>query len=157
MRRLIPALAVLPLAACVAPQADGSAPRPLAGDQARPQLALLEQVLREHFAGRGSGAEAPTTCVSRLPRPLTVDEEQALMARFVRLAPLARCRTGPDGPIDSIVGTRAEVIELYEFACTDAAHCLGWINRPGRPATRYAMEWQDGAWRFASDARLISE
>ena len=150
------ALGALALASCVS---GGGLPAPdrLALDQSRPHLALFEQALGEHFAGQGSGAQPPTTCVSRRPRALSADDEEALMTRFVRLAPISRCRTSPGGPVDSIIGTRADVIELYDFACTDAAHCVGWINRPGSPSTRHAMEWRDGAWHFTADRRLLAE
>lgn len=150
------ALGALALTSCVSGEGL-PAPERLALDQSRPQLALLEQVLREHFAGQGSGSQAPTTCATRRPRALSAEEETELMTRFVRLAPISRCRSTPGGYVDSIVGTRADVIELYDFACTDAAHCAGWITRPGQPATRHALEWREGEWHFTSDRRLLAE
>src|ERR1700754_3908263 len=99
MLRVVALVPLMVLAACVAARGDPPALPPLAGDRAQPAAALIEQVLREHFAG--AGAAPPTTCVSLAPRALTAAQEEALMARFVRLAPASRCRTSPGGPVDS--------------------------------------------------------
>ncbi|OYW44519.1 MAG: hypothetical protein B7Z08_09265 [Sphingomonadales bacterium 32-68-7] len=145
------------LTGCAPPRGDPPLPAPLADDRARPALALIEQVLSEHFAAQAGAAGPTTTCVSLAPEPLTADDEAALMGRFVRLAPASRCRPGAAGPSDAIVGTPAELIQVYEFACQSDERCAGWVTRSGRPATRYAMEWRDGAWRFTADRRLLAE
>ena len=145
----------LSLAACVQMGSDPPPPPPLAEDGGQPALALLEHVLTGHFAA--FGASPPTTCVSLRPGPLSAEQEKELIARFVRLAPASRCRAQGNGHVDAITGETAGVIELYDFACREPEACAGWIAAPGAPATRYAMRFEAGRWRFTSDRRLIAE
>ena len=143
------------LGACVS---GGGAPpplTPLAGDHEQPALALFEHVLTGYFAG--AGASGPTACARFSPTPLSAEQERALIARFVRLAPAERCVTGAQGPIDAITGEPAQVVQLYEFACQGTELCSGWVTTPGAPATRYAMRFEGGAWRFDSDRRIVAE
>ena len=35
--------------------------------------------------------------------------------------------------------------------------CTGWVAAPGSSAKRYAMGFEDGAWRFTADPRTIAE
>ena len=129
------------LSACIS---GGARPLPkLAEDPEQPELALLEHVLTGHFAA--AGANGPTTCAALAPVPLTAAQEGALLDRFVRLAPAARCGEGD------------AVVRVYDFACASETLCSGWAARPGVPATRYAMRFADGAWRFDGDLRIIAE
>jgi len=131
------------LGACVSASGD---PPPLAEDAEQPVLALFEHVLVAHFAALG--ANPPTTCVSLRPGPLSAEQEEALIARFVRLAPKSRCQ---------VAAETAQTIEVYEFACRTPTQCTGWVSAPGAPARRYAMSFESGAWRFTADPRLIAE
>ena len=88
---------------------------------------------------------------------MTPEQETALITRFVRLAPAERCVTAAGGAADSITGTAANVVQVYEFACRSPESCSGWVLLPGRPATRYAMRYVDGAWQFDSDRRILAE
>ena len=148
-------LAVLLLGACAPPLRDVSLP-PLAADRAAPGAALLEQALSGFFAGPGAAADPPTVCVELSPGGLPAEQENALMARLPRLAPRDRCEQAP-GLMDRITGERAVLLQAYGFACSEADLCTGWTNAPGSPATRWTMRWQDKAWTFASDRRLIAQ
>ena len=143
------------LGACAS---GGGEPLPLtslAGDREQPVLALFEHVLTGYFAGAGAGA--PTTCARLSPTPLTAEQERALIARFVRLAPAERCIAAGQGTVDAITGDPAHLVQVYEFACEGDGLCSGWVAAPGAPATRYAMRFEGGAWRFDSDRRIIAE
>ena len=48
-------------------------------------------------------------------------------------------------------------MQVYEFACQGAGLCSGWVAAPGVPATRYAMRFEGGVWRFDGDRRIIAE
>lgn len=143
------------LSGCVQGGGDPPPLPPLARDQSQPALALFEHVLTGYFAG--AGANAPTTCVSLDPGPLGKDREEALILRFVRLAPAERCRTQGAGVVDAITGGPARLVQVYRFACHDSAHCTGWASVPGAPAMAYAMSYEDGAWHFVGDPRIIAE
>ena len=145
------------LGACVSGGGGPPAPAPLAEDQAQPVLALFEHVLTGYFAGAGAGAGGPTTCARLSPTPLTAEQETALIARFVRLAPAERCIAAGQGTVDAITGAPAHLVEVYQFACQGAGPCSGWVAVPGAPATRYTMRFEGGAWRFDSDRRIIAE
>jgi len=150
-------LAVGALAACVAEPAPAPPLPPLAADPEAPALALIEHVLAEHFAGEAAAADPPTTCVELSPDGLTAAQEQALIARFPRLAPRARCETNEPPPSDEFTGERAVVVQVYELECSDAARCTAWVARPNRPALRYTMAYEGGSWRFSGDPRLLAE
>jgi hypothetical protein len=153
-KTIIPGLAMT-LSACIS---GGGAPPPLpllVEDREQPALALLEHVLTGHFAA--FGANPPTTCAVLRPGPLSAEQEEALIARFVRLAPAARCTVSGSATVDGITGEPAVTVELYEFACRTADRCTGWIAAPGSPAARYAMRFEGGQWRFTRDPRLIAE
>lgn len=154
-RPIICAVLAFTLASCVYEGGDPPPPAPLAENSAEPALALLEHVLTGHFAG--AGATPLTTCASLRPGPLSADEEAELIARFVRLAPAARCRAQGGGVVDADTGAAAVLVQLYDFACAEPTRCTGWVAAPGAPATRYAMRFENGAWRFDSDRRLIAE
>lgn len=153
---LAPLLAASGLAACVS---GGGAPPPLpplAEDREQPVLALFEHVLTGYFAE--AGARGPTLCASFMPEPLSAKQEEALILRFVRLAPADRCRASEDGGWrDAITGEPAGAARVYAFACASATLCSGWAAVPGKPAIRYAMRFEDGAWRFDGDPRIIAE
>jgi hypothetical protein len=149
------ALATASLAACVSGSGEQPPMPKLAEDRSQPALALFEHVLTGHFAALG--ANAPTTCAALSPEPLTDRQEQALITRFVRLAPAARCVAQQGQVADSITGATATLIQVYGFACASEVQCAGWVARSGAPATRYAMRFDDGSWRFVSDLRIIAE
>lgn len=143
------------LGACASGGGEPPAPAPLAGDRGQPVLALFEHVLTGYFAGAGAGGA--TTCARLSPAPLTAAQETALIKRFVRLAPGERCIAAGQGTVDAITGEPAQLVQVYEFACASPDLCSGWVAVPGAPATRYAMRFVDGAWRFDSDRRIVAE
>lgn len=153
--RLALTLATCAAGACVY---DGGDPPPLprlAEDPEQPELALLEHLLTGYFAG--AGANAPTTCAALSPRALTPEQEEALIVRFVRLAPAARCRAEGSGVVDSFTGEPARVVRVDDFACADAVRCTARATAPGGPSTRYALRYEEGAWRFADDRGSLAE
>jgi hypothetical protein len=154
LRKIIPLLAVA-LASCVYEGGDPPPLAPLAEDAGEPALALLEHVLTGHFAG--AGATPPTTCASLQPGPLSADHEAELIARFVRLAPAARCRPQGAAVVDADTGAPAVMVQVYQFVCAQPTLCSGWVAAPGVPAARYQMRFENGAWRFDSDRRLLAE
>jgi len=155
MRREIAIGMAFALGACASGGAQPPPLAPLAADQAQPVLALFEHVLTGYFAS--AGANGPTTCARLSPNPLTSAQERALIARFVRLAPAERCISTVQGMADAITGDPAQMVQVYEFACQSPALCSGWVQTPGAPATRYAMRFESGVWRFDSDRRIIAE
>jgi hypothetical protein len=155
MRRKAVTCLALALGACASGGGEPPPPAPLAGDPAQPALALFEHVLSGYFATAGAGG--PTACAVFRPTPLTAEQERALIARFVRLAPAERCAPAGQGAVDSITGESAAVVQVYDFACQAPALCSGWVTLPGAPATRYAMRFEGGAWRFDGDRRIIAE
>jgi hypothetical protein len=146
---------VLALGACASGGGAPPPPAPLAGDREQPVLALFEHVLTGYFAA--AGASGPTTCARLSPDPLSAEQEQELIVRFVRLAPAERCVSAAQGTVDAITGAPAQVVQLYQFACQVPGLCSGWVAAPGAPATRYAMRFGGGAWRFDSDRRIIAQ
>jgi len=152
-KELIAGLA-LSLGACVSGGGAPPALPPLAEDSEQPLLALFEHVLTAHFIT--FGANPPTTCAALREGGLTAEQEQELTARFVRLAPASRCK--PEGAElrDAFTGEPARMVEVYDFVCREPLRCTGWVAAPGRPATRYAMRYEDGAWRFAEDLRRVA-
>lgn len=155
MRREIAIGMALALGACASGGGEPPPLAPLAADREQPVLALFEHVLTGYFAA--AGASGPTACARLSPAPLTAEQERELIARFVRLAPAERCPSGAQGPVDAITGEAAAVVQVYEFACRNPELCSGWVQAPGAPATRYAMRFEGGMWRFDSDRRIIAE
>lgn len=148
-------LASATLGACVY---GGGEPPPLpklAEDPERPALALFEHVLTGYFVG--AGADGPTICAALSPTPLDAEQETALIVRFVRLAPAERCKARGGGVVDMITGEAAALAQVYDFACPEPTRCTGWAAVPGAPATRYALNFVNGAWRFTGDPRIIAE
>ncbi len=154
--RLLPLLAAAALGACVNEPATAPVPPQLAEDRERPALALIEHALGEHFAGLGTAADPPTTCVELRPGGLSAEDEQALIARFPRLAPRARCETDTPPPEDGFTGERAVLVQVYDVTCSTPEQCGGWVSRPGSPAMHYAMAYAEGAWRFTGDRRILA-
>lgn len=155
MRKEIAIGVAFALGACASGGGEPPAPAPLAGDREQPVLALFEHVLTGYFAR--AGASGPTICARLSPTPLTDEQETALIARFVRLAPAERCIAAAPGTVDAITGEPAQAVQVYEFACQNPELCSGWVAAPGLPATRYAMRFEGGSWRFDSDRRIIAE
>lgn len=150
--------ALLAIAACApasTPADPPTAAPPLAQDQTQPLLALAEHVLAMQFSG--ASAELPTTCLAVRPAPLSAGQEEALILRFSRLAPVQRCRAQGAGHVDAITGKAAVMVQVYDLSCSDDAHCTGWAMLPGAAARRYAMTYTEGEWRFAADARILAE
>ena len=156
-RRILSSLAsLLAVSGCVSGGGDPPPLPPLAEDQERPVLALFEHVLTGYFAE--AGARGPTVCAMLSPQPLSAEQEEALILRFVRLAPAERCRAAGDGEWqDAITGEPARTVHVYDFACRSDTLCSGWAAVPGKPATRYAMRFEAGVWRFDGDSRIIAE
>ena len=157
LTRIAVVLAAGALAACVVE--NESKPRlpplpPLAADQGQPVLALFEHVLTGYFAG--VGPNAPTICAALRPGPLSATQEQELIARFVRLAPAARCRVEASGAVDALTEGPAVVIEIADFACGPAG-CAGSVTLPGRPAARHALRFEEGAWRFDGNVGVVAK
>jgi len=152
MRKEIVASLALALGACVSGGGEPPPLPPLAEDQEQPVLALFEHVLTGHFAA--FGANPPTTCAALRPGPLTDEQEEALIVRFVRLAPAARCSPTRQ---DTITDAPAQIVEVYDFTCRSPTQCTGWVSAPGSPAKRYAMHFEGGQWQFTADPRLIAE
>jgi hypothetical protein len=151
---IIPVLA-LTVGACVSGGGEPPPLPPLAEDRDQPVLALFDYVLTGHFAA--FGANPPTTCARLLPSPLSAEQEEALITRFVRLAPASRCTAAGGGWRDAITEEPAQVVEVYDFACRARDRCIGWVAAPGSPARRYALRFEDGLWRFTADPRVIAE
>ena len=143
------------LGACAAGGGEPPPLAPLAADREQPVLALIEHVLTGYFAR--AGANGPTACARLSPDALTAAQEKALIERFVRLAPAARCVSGESGPADAITGEAAALVQVYDVACSTPDLCSGWAQAPGAPATRYAMRFEAGTWRFDGDRRIIGE
>jgi hypothetical protein len=154
-RPIFPLAATMALAACISGSGEAPPLTPLAEDRAQPVLALFEHVLTGHFAA--FGANTPTTCAALSPRPLSAEQEEALIVRFVRLAPAGRCVASGSEAVDSMTDAPAALVQVYDFACRADTQCTGWVSRPGAPATRYAMRFEAGAWRFDADPRIIAE
>jgi hypothetical protein len=147
--------ATLVLGACISGGGEPPPLPPLADDQSQPVLALFEHVLTGHFAT--FGANPPTTCAVLRPGPLSAEQEEALIVRFVRLAPASRCVPASGGWRDAITEEPAQVVQVYDFACRAPGQCTGWVAAPGSPARRYAMRFEGDQWRFTADPRLIAE
>jgi hypothetical protein len=154
MRKIIIGMA-LTLGACISGGGEPPPLPPLAEDQGQSALALFEHVLTGHFAT--FGANPPTTCAMLRPGPLSDEQEEALIVRFVRLAPTSRCKAAGSGWRDAITEEPAQVVEVYDFTCQSPTQCRGWAAAPGSPAARYAMRFEAGEWRFTRDPRLIAE
>jgi len=150
-------LPLLLLEACVNEPAAAPSLPPLAEDREEPALALIEHVLAGYFAAQAADADPPTTCVELSPTGLSAAQEEALIARFARLAPRERCSTDVPPPSDGFTGERAVVVQVYGLECSDAAHCAAWVLRPGSSAVRYTMTFDSGAWKFAGDKRILAD
>ena len=128
-RRILSVLvSLLAASGCVSGGGNPPPLPPLAEDQARPVLALFEHVLTGYFVE--VGARGPTVCAMLSPQPLSDEQEEALILRFVRLAPAERCRAAVDGAWqDAITGELARVVQVYDFACRSDALCSAGLNR----------------------------
>lgn len=128
---------------------------PLANFQSQPLLALAEHALTQYFSA--DATSLPTTCLTVRPAALPAGQEEQLILRFSRLAPAGRCRVQGAGYVDAITDKPAAVVQIYDFACANAAQCTGWAMLPGQPTARYVMTFEGGAWRFAADRRVLAE
>ncbi len=155
MKKPVALGAILSLGACASGGGTPPPPAPLAEDRGQPVLALFEHALTDYFASVGAGG--PTVCPELRPTALAAEQEQALIVRFVRLAPAERCKPGESGPVDAITGEPAALVQVYDFGCTGAGTCRGWVQLPNVPAVRYAMRFEDDEWQFDSDRRILAE
>ena len=153
-KAIIPGLA-LTLGACISGGGDPPPLPPLAEDREQPALALFEHVLTGYFAA--FGANPPTTCAVLRPGPLSDEQEEALIVRFVRLAPASRCTAIGGRWQDAITGTPAQVVEVYDFTCRSPTQCTGWASAPGSPSARYSMQFEGARWSFTRDPRIIAQ
>lgn len=165
-RRTILLLAPLVLAACVAPESGEGAADPIphiAQDKTQPRLALIEHVLSEYFAR--DIATRPTVCASVIEDDrqigLAAAEETALILRFEQLAPFARCEK-QDGQWRDVASREAALVfGVHSFDCQQETRCTGWAGyqagSAGSLSYAYAMDWLDGKWTFARDARIMAE
>lgn len=142
---------------------DADALPPLAADRAEPRLALAEHLLAEYFAS--DIADRPTVCLAvsdgRSETALPPVQETALIARFPRLAPFARCSWSPQGWRDAESDVAALVFTIHSFTCADEARCSGWASYTAgaisAPSALYRMAFAAGRWSFERDLRLIAE
>ena len=155
MRKTVISGLAMVLSACISGGGTPPPLPPLAEDREQPALALIEHVLTGHFAA--FGGSPPTTCALLRPGPLSAEQEEALIIRFVRLAPASRCVAAGSGWRDALTQEPAQVVEVYDFACRSPTQCTGWASAPGSPSARYAMRFEGGQWRFTRDPRLIAE
>ena len=153
------AMGGLSLPGCV-PVGDDDGLRPSPGrEQDNPQLALLDHVLGEYVLREEAGVVTICAAVhdGREEVALTPAEEDVLLARYARLAPLAQCSLGREGWRDADSGAAARVFTLHSFACASASRCSGWAGSAGSMSYRYAMDWDGARWTFARDSRLIAQ
>lgn len=136
--------ASLSAAAC-APVLNGDLLRQansVADDPARPELALLELRLAEHFAKLGDAA--PTTCAGLgqydAQRPLAGELETRLILRFPQLAPFDRCERKGKAFFDSITGEPAIMFDAHEVECQRPDLCTGWAG--------FLSHERSSGWRF---------
>ena len=136
---------------------------PLATDRAEPRLALAEHLLAEYFAS--DIVASPTICLAvsdgRSEAALPPDQETALVARFPRLAPFARCTWAQGGWRDTESDEPALVFTIHNFACASETACSGWASYTAgattSPSTLYRMAYEGGRWTFERDRRLIAQ
>lgn len=146
-------VSMLTVSACAPMEPDPL--EPLVRDRAQPVLALFERALAGYFID--AGPNPPTTCAQLSPTPLTAKQEEALILRFVRLAPAARCRSQGSGVVDSVTGEPAALVQVYEFRCVSETLCTAWVSYPSRPAERHTIRYREGLWLDAADPRIIAE
>ena len=127
--------------------------RPLAFDRDKPVLVLFERALAGYFSSAGSSP--PTTCAQLSPTPLSAEQEEALILRFVRLAPAARCRAEGSGVVDSVTGAPAALVQVYEFRCASETLCTAWVTYSGSPSARHTIRYRQGVWKHDADPRII--
>lgn len=167
MKRLAVFVTGLVLAAC-APTGEPGAEEapvmsPLAADQSAPLLALADHMLAEYFAS--DIANRPTTCLStsdgREDVALSPDDELALMQRHEALAPFARCAWTPEGWTDQESGEPAIVFSVRTLTCASDSECTAWgsytAGMTASPSSLYTMHYNDGAWSFERDDRLLGD
>jgi len=126
---------------------------PLAVDREQPVLALFERALATYFLD--AGGSPSTTCAQLSPAPLTAQQEEALIVRFVRLAPATRCRPEGSGVVDAVTGGPAALVQVYQFACASATQCSAWVTYPGSPSERHTIRYREGIWHDEADPRII--
>lgn len=154
MRHVAPlTLALATLASgCMAPGAGVEEISPLALQQEKPQLALLDHILGEYFS---ADLAAPlTVCAAmsdgRSAEALPPMDEVALMARFEQLAPMARCTQDGAGWKDADTGEPALLFEIRSLSCASAALCSATAGYTAGPQ---ASEYRQ--YRMTFDRRWI--
>ena len=167
MKKLLPILGTMMLAACVAPEDPAAAPDAslptLATDQSAPKLALMDYMLGNYFAS--DVARRPTVCASmhdgRSEVAMDAADELALMTRYDALAPFSRCAWLEDGWQDGETGEPAIIFNVHSFTCANDDQCSGFgayvAGQTSSLSNRYTMEYTGGAWQFVRDSRLVGE
>lgn len=126
---------------------------PLALQQDKPAVALLEHLLTRYFAADLSAR--PTVCVAlhdgRSAEAVPQADEVALIARFDQLAPLSRCTQDGAAWKDAETGEPGMLFEVVSLSCASATLCnarAGYIAGPGASDhANYSMEF-DGRWKI---------
>ncbi len=167
MRHAMALVFALLLAACVydSPM-DETGPAdlaPLAVDRDQPRLALAEHLLADYFAA--DIVAPPTVCLGisegNSVEALPDVDETALIARFDRLAPFARCDWQQAGWQDRTSGKPALVFTIHSFVCSSDTDCQGWAGYTAGATSSlsalYRMRFEDGRWDIERDLRLIME
>lgn len=155
------------LAGCVYGEAMDEVSRadlpPLAADRAEPRLALAEHLLAGYFTA--DIVAPPTVCLAisegRQPDGLPPGQETALIARFARLAPFARCGWQEGAWRDVASEEPALVFTIHSFECSSDVACQAWAGytagATSSSSALYRMAYADGRWTFERDRRLIME
>ena len=134
-----------------------SLPQTVADDPIRPDLAMIELRLAEHFAAAANSAEPlPTTCAGLKQydglRGFPDNLERRLLKRFPRLAPFDRCVKQGDWYVDSITGEQAAMFDAHQMDCDRPTYCTGWAGFMGpKPKSGwrfYEARYVDGKWRI---------
>ena len=152
------------LAACTQYLPRYSAPLPAAQtgyyeNIQTPRLALLEYRLGKYFAQKKR--PYPVVCAAAgyvhphfsdsPPRPLDLDVERALIARFPELSPLSRCKRDGLDIVATDTGQPAAIFDVHDFVCDSPAECLGWggYYANGQHGwSYYRMRFERGEWRI---------
>ena len=147
------------LSACVWPATSVDPARAAFATNPRAaDLALLEYMLEQHFAGEE--AQSLTTCATVVAGQrgavpfdagLSEETEKALMARFARLAPFPRCQWDGSRYVDTADGGPAVVFVVDDLQCERVDQCTAWaggVTTPQRSVSRwYTLKFVRGVWR----------
>lgn len=133
----------------------------LAADKSEPLLALADHLLASYFAS--DVATRPTVCIAvsdgREDVAKDPQDERELMMRHEALSPLSGCALIDGTWQVAVSGEPALVFSVHSFTCADADHCTGFgsymSGAQSSPSSRYTMLWEESAWTFERDDRLV--